>query len=50
LSRVMGNYHARFLGDGVAAMPLCYPDFLLISENPICSVQILPKISSNNKA
>ena len=25
LSRVMGNYHARFLGDGVAAMPLCYP-------------------------
>jgi hypothetical protein len=32
LSRVRGNLHARFLGDGVAAMPLCYPpDFSLTS-------------------
>ena len=25
LSRVMGNYHARFLGERVVAMPLVYP-------------------------
>jgi hypothetical protein len=25
LSRMMGNYHIRFLGEGAAAMPLAYP-------------------------
>jgi hypothetical protein len=25
LSRMKGNFHVRFLGEGVAAMPLSYP-------------------------
>jgi hypothetical protein len=25
LSRMMGNYHVRFLGEGAAEMPLPYP-------------------------
>ena len=25
LSRMKGNFHVRFLGEGVAAMPLPYP-------------------------
>ena len=25
LSRVLGNSHARFLGEGVVVMPLSYP-------------------------
>jgi hypothetical protein len=49
LSRVMGNYHARFLGDGVAAMPLCYPTFLLIVDTAtfcVNSFQEKPKPTS----
>jgi hypothetical protein len=30
LSRMKGNFHVRFLGEGVAAMPLPYPTYPLL--------------------
>lgn len=35
LSRMMGNYHVRFLGENGAATPLTYPALLLSSEEVI---------------
>jgi hypothetical protein len=32
LSRMKGNFHVRFLGEGVVATPLPYPTLLALAE------------------